>query len=1087
MLEALFWAHIQILVPTLFLSLLEGNSHSYSYNRMPQPTPTNDTGLGQQKQKKNQQQHQENEADYTDTHPYRILTVGDGDLTLSLALVRAYGNRSSLCYNKDNHSNNDLELTASTLIANEKELIRTYPHTAPDVLHELQASETRTTILTGDCDHHHSNHHSNKEEPNTTRTPTSTTTTSRVEILYNVDATQLHHQFTSAATQQQQVPPSPRKWNAILFHHPHLGLFETEQEQSIQHERLLAHYLWSASQCCKEVVMDDDDDNNALSSRGNAVGRGDLQQKQSFTTSPQRCRRTGGGGIVHLCLCGTQAKTWKLQETCDRLGLQLVAQEPTTRPFHLAVLDQPQWNVAVPPPRPPITTTTTHSEESNRRHLRRARYGKHCNNRHWLVKYGYQHQRTHGELLRRYHSRVNLEGSMHYIIVVRPKQKRDNDDNVWPTTEWSEISNCNQSSSDGDGCSVVIHRFRCNICLATFETLEELRSHLRHPATPQPAPPSPQAATTTMTTTTSLSPTQCEEEQEQEDRGTKSCSNTSSSRKKTLPGPVETVVDSAAPASAADTSSSQRLRKYVQIQFSKSKNQAHRLITHGHVRIDQQVITDTARLVPPDAVVSLLSTAADAALSLVSAKAIEPHGSRTNTTTTSAIATTATTTQEPSDQPSTAISTQAHTNPLGGIQIEILDTWPLLFSPSSSSSSSSRTTLTPPQKMINAVVVWKPVGLRTLGQFTDSASTLEARVSQQLSSMSSTSQQPKDNPNNRLYSWTRLDTGCSGLCILAPQPPPILLSSPPVLSSSDPPWNFELKHSFTLLVHGSVPDDWMHGHVLEFPLQQRRWRKKRPRSGQEEDEHLQQEPHPVSARQLASESTKDDLDVNDAFATNGLEKAESLNGHTHESQSNHPGSTTFEQDDTTTRSPPNQVHCEHAASPPVLVNGLDSTSAMTTLQVRIVLLEKTTDATVPALSTLCAETTRTVSGIATVITHGLRHHASKKTVTNDRKGDHGNDDDGDDEETTEEGYRVVGDRFSRHMDSQRLPRSMRYRLKNKLCMACTSVEAYAKGRLGIEPQRGHLQSPAQRFKYSRPIPDKWKALFWQEFLLKGST
>jgi hypothetical protein len=56
---------------------------------------------------------------------YRILTVGDGgDLTLSLALTRAY-------------RNGKLDLVASTLMSSKEELVQTYLN-AVDVLRELE-------------------------------------------------------------------------------------------------------------------------------------------------------------------------------------------------------------------------------------------------------------------------------------------------------------------------------------------------------------------------------------------------------------------------------------------------------------------------------------------------------------------------------------------------------------------------------------------------------------------------------------------------------------------------------------------------------------------------------------------------------------------------------------------------------------------------------------------------------------------------------------------------------------------------------------------------------------------------------------
>jgi 23S rRNA-/tRNA-specific pseudouridylate synthase len=119
--------------------------------------------------------------------PTRILCVGDGDLTLSLALVRAYGTKH-------------LRVTASTLLASRENLIKTYSN-SEDVLCELQERG--------------------------------------VAIRFGVDATQLHLLF----------PRNSFDW--ICFSHPHLGLDTLRQDEAWhaqRHYRLLAHYLWSADQ-----------------------------------------------------------------------------------------------------------------------------------------------------------------------------------------------------------------------------------------------------------------------------------------------------------------------------------------------------------------------------------------------------------------------------------------------------------------------------------------------------------------------------------------------------------------------------------------------------------------------------------------------------------------------------------------------------------------------------------------------------------------------------------------------------------------------------------------------------------------------
>ena len=115
---------------------------------------------------------------------FRVLTVGDGDLSFSLALARCY-NSNVVANPKDDNddidnddSDNDhirssqpLHLTASTLVSSEEELCQTY-HNSRQVLQELRQRH--------------------------------------VEIHFNIDATQLHKTFEGT------------QWDIVLFQHPHL-------------------------------------------------------------------------------------------------------------------------------------------------------------------------------------------------------------------------------------------------------------------------------------------------------------------------------------------------------------------------------------------------------------------------------------------------------------------------------------------------------------------------------------------------------------------------------------------------------------------------------------------------------------------------------------------------------------------------------------------------------------------------------------------------------------------------------------------------------------------------------------------------
>jgi hypothetical protein len=127
----------------------------------------------------------------------KVLTVGDGNLSLSLSLSRAY--------------NEHIDLTASVLESDRRDFLSVFSE-AEDTLEELK------------------NRH--------------------VPVVWNLDATQLHVRF----------PSSTKKWDLISFHHPHIGLSnfleeddDDEAKRALVHHRLICHYLYSASQVSKLV------------------------------------------------------------------------------------------------------------------------------------------------------------------------------------------------------------------------------------------------------------------------------------------------------------------------------------------------------------------------------------------------------------------------------------------------------------------------------------------------------------------------------------------------------------------------------------------------------------------------------------------------------------------------------------------------------------------------------------------------------------------------------------------------------------------------------------------------------------------
>jgi hypothetical protein len=263
---------------------------------------------------------------------FRILTVGDGDLSCSLALVRAYGSQ--------------VHVVASTLLSREN-LLSTYPNTAPENLKELDPPH----------------------------------------VLFGIDATMLH---------QQLAADEDHRFDAVLFHHPHLGIYwEDEEEHARRHMTLISHYLDSARRILRP------------------------------------------GGAVHVCLCGNQAHSWKLEKICERLQLVVTDSVCATRPlFRKLPTNEPYTDWKAP---------------------RRYRNGK-LGSKHWLSNYGYRHQLTFprsGNEMRC----MNVTASMHYFIKTAP------------------INTQQLIKSD----SLLQAKFACNVCTMSFVTLQDLDDHLNSP------------------------------------------------------------------------------------------------------------------------------------------------------------------------------------------------------------------------------------------------------------------------------------------------------------------------------------------------------------------------------------------------------------------------------------------------------------------------------------------------------------------------------------------------------------------------------------------------------------------------------
>jgi hypothetical protein len=590
---------------------------------------------------------------------FHILTVGDGDMSLSLALARAYQHEPQ---SQSQHGSCaslpqvQVQVTASTLLPCEEDLIKTYPQSAPSNLQELRER--------------------------------------KCEVFYGVDATQLHqyqHGFDSSTTTTATI--RKRKWDCIVFYHAHLGDDElrhhnNEGAHAERHYRLLAHYLASAA---SRVRRDDDDEDN-----DDHVGR------------------------VHLCLCGTQAETWRLRDAANAAGLLLVQEQSAQEPFHkLWSSSSSKLNLQACPPIPGWAAS------------RRSRNGR-AGSRDWLGKYGYRHRRTHGDGAEADAKDVDLTGSTHYLFAAGPATKKED-------TQGQLVN------------TAALASFECHICGMKCANSAEVQAHLQAPALPdvvsQPAkgtqrPISDISQSTDERPNSGIGSSKLAEntpvhsdvlaavqtESDVVDDGSTTSITTATATATTTTGGLQTVV-------VSPHNEGKRLRWYIQHCMpppKRSKKVCELLVKDGHVFLDGQKTEDTGRI---------LRTGVEVSIRLVDASS----GSQKLT-----------------------VLANAPT-------IRIVTSW----SPS-------------------LTVVWKPVSMRTIGCF--DASTLEQSFARQ--------------SDCSYKSLSKLDTGCSGLCVLQKQE----------ISNE----SFSIRHTFTALLHGHVPLEWIAGEVsVELPMDaMRRWRKR---------------------------------------------------------------------------------------------------------------------------------------------------------------------------------------------------------------------------------------------------------------------
>lgn len=110
------------------------------------------------------------------------------------------------------------------------------------------------------------------------------------------------------------------------------------------------------------------------------------------------------------------------------------------------------------------------------------------------------------------------------------------------------------------------------------------------------------------------------------------------------------------------------------------------------------------------------------------------------------------------------------------------------------------------------VVAYKPVGIRVVGSF--SPNTLEM-ITKKLS------ENPRDSKEVQVacVAVSKLDTGCAGLCVL------ILAKS---MTEATIPTTLQVTYKFTVLVHGTVPDEWRDGVYVMLPKNGvRKWKRQK--------------------------------------------------------------------------------------------------------------------------------------------------------------------------------------------------------------------------------------------------------------------
>jgi len=145
------------------------------------------------------------------------------------------------------------------------------------------------------------------------------------------------------------------------------------------------------------------------------------------------------------------------------------------------------------------------------------------------------------------------------------------------------------------------------------------------------------------------------------------------------------------------------------------------------------------------------------------------------------------------------------------------------------------------------IVAYKPVGIRCFGSF--SPNTLEMIVQKKVSSSIGIT-------NICTHPVSKIDTGCSGLCVLAVGG--VLKIDTMALNNS-----LKVLYTFTALVHGHPPEEWKRGVYVQVPTEGLRQWKRQKTNQQESIEQKEKDANDVDSVSKSVTATSTEIDLDD--------------------------------------------------------------------------------------------------------------------------------------------------------------------------------------------------------------------------------